>query len=267
MTIPPDTLALTPSTQTYTPTLHNLAHSQAHRVLWILEELHLSRGLTYNVKNYTRSPENREIALLHPLGKAPVLTLELTSSSPTTTLPTLQPTCPPGTLVESKLILDWLAHEYADGLYEPEAAEEKHRDAFWSEFSTSTFTPKSSLALAFDLISILLPWPFSRLVALMTGLLVRHFVSDLVKIFEVMEKELEISEKEGRGEWFAGKKMGLSDVNLTWAMDVSDQKGWFKREEFPRLAKWLEGIHERPAYKTALEKGIGFDLKTFGLKG
>ncbi|KAJ3029134.1 hypothetical protein HDV00_009723 [Rhizophlyctis rosea] len=212
---------LTPETQPYIPTLHNLSHAQSHRVIWFLEELHLTRNLTYNLKNYHRSTKriNTDIKKAGPLGKAPILTLDPTPAAPPGGLPKLQPPCPPGTMIESRLILNWLSETYGAGLYVPDTPEERSADAFWTEFAGATLTIKTALALTFDIIKVVLPWPFNKGLGVLTGFMVKHFVGDLDDVFLLMERELEGRTVYEEGErWFGGRKLGLSDVNLSWGM-------------------------------------------------
>src|SRR5688572_25104668 len=53
--------------------VHHLENSRSQRILWLLEEL----GLEYEVRRYQRDPKTmlapRSLALVHPLGKSPVI--------------------------------------------------------------------------------------------------------------------------------------------------------------------------------------------------
>jgi glutathione S-transferase len=56
-------------------TVHYLAKSRAHRIVWLLEEL----GLAYQVKTYQRRPDYRaprSLKAVHPLGKSPVVEVD-----------------------------------------------------------------------------------------------------------------------------------------------------------------------------------------------
>lgn len=57
------------------PPESRLAQSRSHRILWLLEALHL----TYELKIYHRGADKlapRELKEIHPLGKSPVLTVQ-----------------------------------------------------------------------------------------------------------------------------------------------------------------------------------------------
>jgi glutathione S-transferase len=54
---------------------HRLENSRAHRILWLLEEL----GLEYTMKRFKRDANmlaDPALRKIHPLGKAPVITIE-----------------------------------------------------------------------------------------------------------------------------------------------------------------------------------------------
>jgi glutathione S-transferase len=253
----------TQQAQSLIPTLHIVAHSQAYRVHWALEELRLANpSFTYKVKHYARlRGGNPELAKVHPLGKSPVLTLETKDGS---TPPTIQ--LSPGLLTESKLILEWLSEEYGNGIWTPDNDEDVKRDAFLSHFALSTFQVKADIATIFDFLPIAVSFPFSPIVRLLVSPVVSYQVSELRKILQILEDAL--SEEKP---WFAGKKLGLSDINASYAMDVTVQRGWFKQKEqeaYPKLWRWCERVWEREAYRTMLEStkeaGFGYDLKRYG---
>jgi glutathione S-transferase len=50
-----------------------------------------------------------------------------------------------------------------------------------------------------------------------------------------------------------------ADVIMSFPIEVTEQR-MGSLDGFPHLAKYLEQIHERPAYKRALEKGGKFEL-------
>ncbi|GAT26876.1 glutathione S-transferase [Aspergillus luchuensis] len=62
-------------------TLYWLSQSRSHRILWLLEALHL----TYELKIYHRGPDKLappELKEIHPLGKSPLLTIQPANAPP-----------------------------------------------------------------------------------------------------------------------------------------------------------------------------------------
>jgi glutathione S-transferase len=54
-------------------------------------------------------------------------------------------------------------------------------------------------------------------------------------------------------DWFAGGELTAADVNLSFPIQAA--KLMYGLDAFPHLARFLERVHARPAYKRALERG------------
>ena len=204
--------------QTTIPTLHNLAHSQAHRCLWMLEELSLiDPTFKYNLKNYPRQiPYNKDLLQVFRLGKSPILTLETLDGSPP---PLIQ--FQPGVLTEAKLILEFINDEYAGGRWTPSTQEDRRRDRFYSEFATGTLGMKNDFTLLFEVLAQLTPWPISWLYRVMGLPMTMRFKGDIQAALQILEDSL--SEEKP---WFGGVEMGVSDFNMSWGVDVAVQRGY-----------------------------------------
>ena len=243
------------------PTLHNLAHSQAFRCLWAMEELAiLDPSFTFHVLNYPRmTPHNTELAKHHRLRKSPIMTLE--SVDPAEPVPT--PQLEPGILTESKLILEYINEEYAGGLWNVNDAEDKKRDVFFTQFAIDTVSMKAQFTMLFDILPMMCPFPFNHLLSLIITPMGTHFLGDLNPVYQLLEDELS-----AESPWFSGKKMGLADFNMQWALDLGRHRGYLDPEKHPKVWEWTERIRGREAYKRAVEKSGGkLDLKYFGMKG
>jgi glutathione S-transferase len=237
------------------PTLYNLSSSQGNAILWALEEVTAINGLKYNLKNFSRrgATTAKDLKVIFPLGKSPIVTLEPVASEPDQTYQ-----IKPNTLTESRLILQFISENYTDGIWVPESEGDKRRDVFFSELAKCTLLEKVDFALVFEVTTTFLPFGIRQLVGLMVRPIVNHFLGDLRDIFQIMEEEL----SEGKP-WFAGSRMGLADFNMSFGMDMASARGYFDGEKYRKVQTWLEKIHAREAYKKALEKGGGYDLVNF----
>lgn len=108
-------------------TVHHLENSRSQRVLWLLEEL----GLPYEVKRYQRHPKTMlappELALVHPLGKSPVITDGEV------------------TVAESGAIVEYLIERYGDGRLAPApGTPERGTYLQWFHFGEATCLPPLS---------------------------------------------------------------------------------------------------------------------------
>ncbi|KAF1991276.1 putative glutathione S-transferase [Aulographum hederae CBS 113979] len=235
--------------QTVTLTLHKLSSSAAHRVNWALEELSAANGLKFNVKHYSRHGKTtrEDLKKIFPLGKSPILEVESTvDGAPQKKV-----------MTESRIILQYLADAFSNGIWTPQSPQDQERDAFMQEFANSTLLVKNDFALIFEVIPAVLTPPLSWLVGLMVKPVVAYFMTDLNPIYQYIEDSLS-DEKP----WFSGAKLGLADFNASFGMDISEQRGYFDGKKYPKLAAWLKRVHERPAYRMALE-GSPYDLKKF----
>lgn len=250
-------MATTTSEQKLVPTLHHLTSAQSHRVLFMLEELQEKYGTQYklNVHERTSKVTATELKKSFPLGKSPILTLE-EDGKPSTKIYQLRQY--PGTLTESRLILQFLADTFSKGEWIPESPEDKAQDTFLQEFANATLAAKCVMALIFEVIAAQFPVGLKQLIGAAFRPIVSHFMTDLEPIFQLLEGTL-TEEKP----WFSGKTMGMADFNVVWGIDVAVQRKYLDTRKFPKLGAWHEKITSRPAYVRACEKGGVYDLKNF----
>lgn len=231
-------------------TLHHLTSAQSLRIIWALEEL-ADKGLTYTLKVYQRVQGRAppELKSIFPLGKCPILVVDPLPESPDSgqTIVT-----------ESRLILQYLADNYSDGIWTPSNPEDKRRSDFWQEFAGATLCQKVDFVLLYEIVPSHVPWLFRPLASAIFNPIANIFKKELPGPFALMEAAL--SEERP---WFAGEKLGQADFCLSWPMDIAVQRGYFNAAQYPKVAEWLKRVHERPAYKRALEKGGTYDLVAF----
>jgi glutathione S-transferase len=248
-----------PEWQKSMPTIHNLEHSQAMRVVWALEELAAAKGLNYNIKNYPRvRPKNPDLLKISPLGKSPILTVETLNGNP---LPNLQ--VRDGVIMESRLIIHWLADNYGGReLWEQDSEEDRRRDTYFQEFAMDSLLERVDQAMIFELMPQMMPFPLKQILGVLFSPVAKIFRDFHVDYFEFMESEL--SEERP---WFAGKKIGIADFCFEFPMSVAVARGYVDEKKYPKIMKWYVTLTARPAYQKAIEKGGGkrkYDLLRFG---
>jgi glutathione S-transferase len=111
---------------------------------------------------------------------------------------------------------------------------------------------KVDYALLFEITPQQLPFRLRQLLGQLVRPVVKHFLGDQRDIYQVLEDSL--SEEHP---WFSGKKMGLADFYMSFAMDMATQRGYFKAEKIPQ---WHAVVVDRPAYKGALDAGRAYEL-------
>jgi len=217
--------------------VHHLNNSRSQRILWLLEEL----GLDYEIKRYQRHPQTMlappELRAVHPLGKSPVITDGNL------------------TLAESGAIVEYLADRHGAGRLAPAPdSPERVRYLYWLHFAEGTAQPPSLLKLLFDRIksgSPLLVRPIARAIA--DRALGSYVLPNIERNLDFMESEL------GKNEWFAGAQFSAADIQMSFPVEAYRARGGLD-EKRPRLMRFLEKIHARPAYRRAVERGGEYAL-------
>lgn len=214
-------------------TVHHLEHSRSQRVLWLLEEL----GLPYEVKRYARDPKTMlappELAAVHPLGKSPVIT---DGDVP---------------VAESGAIVEYLVDAHGGGRLKPAAGTPAHRQyVYWLHFAEGTAMPPLLMKLIFDKVrSAKVPFFVKPVVKGVADQVTKGFIApNLKRQFAFMEAEL------ASRPWFAGDEITAADIQMSFPLEAAQARGGLDAS-YPRLTAWLARIHERPAYRAALERG------------
>ncbi|KAL7622888.1 hypothetical protein AAE478_006567 [Parahypoxylon ruwenzoriense] len=241
------------------PTLHHLENSQSQLILWLLEEL----GIEYNLVVHKRGKDMRAPPALkdvHPLGKSPVLVT------------------PRGRVItERAAIALWLINNYDEGARfrippSADGGDDAVREEQLISLGGATLNPLIMIKLITTLLVRRAPLPARPLVAAVRWALDRAFLdAELAHVVEYLDSELLLlpgaggESGDGQGgsrEYFMGtKEPTRADFTLLWYVDWGVQGGWVDLEKFPRLKEWYERCTARPAWKTALEKGGGYDLR------
>jgi glutathione S-transferase len=217
--------------------VHHLNNSRSQRILWLLEEL----GLEYDIKPYQRDPKTMlappALHAVHPLGKSPVVTDgDLT-------------------LAESGAIIEHLSDRYGAGRLAPAfGSPERVRYLYWLHFAEGSAQPPLLLKLLFDRVKSGAPVfvrPVARAIA--DKALNSYVLPNIERNLNFMESELRSRE------WFAGDAFSSADIQMSFPLEAARMRGGLN-ESRPRLMAWLEKIHDRPAYRRAIERGGKYDL-------
>lgn len=213
--------------------VHHLNNSRSQRVLWLLEEL----GVPYDITRYQRDPKTmlapRELRNVHPLGKSPVIT--------------------DGdfTLAESGAIVEYLVERHGHGrLIPPAGTTERERYRYWLHYAEGSAMPPLLMKLVFDRIKHG-PMPFF-IKPIARGIADRAlsgFVQPQIDLhLTYMENEVS---KTG---WFAGNDFTAADIQMSFPLEAAAARGGLSASR-PQLMSFLQRIHQRPAYKRAIERG------------
>ncbi len=222
-------------------TVHHLENSRSQRVLWLLEEL----NLPYEVKRYARHPKTLlappELALVHPLGKSPVITDSNRNSN----------TDGRTVVAESGAIVEYLIDVYGAGrLRPPLGSADQRRYTYWLHFSEGSLMPPLLLKLIFDKVRAA-PVPFfiKPVVRGIADKVTAGYIGpNLKRLLAFMESELSTRP------WFAGAEFSAADVQMSYPVEAAAERAGLDAS-YPALTGWLARIHARPAYIKALAVG------------
>jgi glutathione S-transferase len=203
--------------------VHHLNDSRSQRILWLLEEL----GVPYEIKPYQRDSQTRlappELKQVHPLGKSPVIT--------------------DGgkTIIESGAIIDYVIRRYGKGRMQP-APETAAYDEYiqWMHYAEGS----AMLPLMLNLYAGRLGDAAAPLMPRVEGEIANHlaYIDGALK---------------GR-QFLVGETLSGADIQMSFVGEVAGAFG--KRAQYPNLDAWTKRLHERPAYKRAIEKGGAYNL-------
>jgi glutathione S-transferase len=203
--------------------VHHLNDSRSQRILWLLEEL----GVPYQIKPYQRDAQTRlappELKKVHPLGKSPVIT--------------------DGgkTIIESGAIIDYVIRRYGKGRMQP-APETAAYDEYvqWMHYAEGS----AMLPLMLNLYAARLGDAAAPLMPRIEGEIANHlaYIDGALK---------------GR-QFIVGETLSGADIQMSFVGEVAGAFG--KRAQYPNLDAWTKRLHDRPAYKKAIEKGGAYNL-------
>jgi len=203
--------------------VHHLNDSRSQRILWLLEEL----GLPYEIKPYQRDATTRlappELMAVHPLGKSPVITDN------------------GRTIIESGAIVDYIIRHYGRGRLQPAPETPAYDDYVqWLHYAEGS----AMLPLMLNLYAMRLGAAAAPLTPRIESEIANHlgYVDSALK---------------GR-QFLVGDSLTGADIQMSFVGEVAGAFG--KRAAYPNLDKWVARLHERPAYKKALERGGAYSL-------
>jgi glutathione S-transferase len=198
--------------------VHHLNNSRSQRVLWMLEEL----GLPYEIRRYQRDAKTMlappELRRVHPLGKSPILEDD------------------GRTIVETGAICDYLVDKADGRLGPPPHLEGMLRYRQFLHYAEGSVMPPLLVLLVVNRIPL-----FGKTAA--------------KRIQPMIDVHLDYVESElAQRPWFAGDEISAADIMMSFPLEAARSRAGLGPSR-PATIAWLDKIHARPAYQTALEKG------------
>ncbi|MFN9925659.1 MAG: glutathione S-transferase [Phenylobacterium sp.] len=213
-------------------TVHHLENSRSQRVLWLLEELEVP----YEMVRYARDPQTmlapESLKAVHPLGKSPVITDDGEA------------------IAETGAILEYILERHGGGRLAPPTGTAEHRRLrYWLHYAEGSAMPPLLLKLIFSELSPRAPALVRPLVNMIAKTAQQSFIDPQLKLhFDYWEGEL------AKSAWFAGDDFSAADIMMSFPVEAAAERAGLRLGR-PRLAAFLKAIHQRPAYRRALERG------------
>jgi glutathione S-transferase len=203
-------------------TVHHLNESRSQRILWLLEEL----GAPYEIAFYKRDATSNlappELEAVHPLGKSPVITDDGRA------------------IAESGAIVDYLVRRQGGGRLAPAPGTDAHeRYLEWLHYAEGS----AMLPLMLNLYTLRLGPAAEPLKP---------------RIDSEIENHLGYVEKSLAGRDYLLGDFTAADVQMSFVGEVGRAFG--RLADKPGLDAWIGRLHERPAYKRALERGGTYNI-------
>jgi glutathione S-transferase len=197
--------------------VHHLNDSRSQRILWLLEEM----GVDYEIKHYARDAVTSlappELKAIHPLGKSPVVTDD------------------GEVLAESGMIIDVLARRYAPHLAVDPTSSDYPTYMHWLHFAEGSAMAPFLLAL------------YTSRLGEAAAPLQPRITSEIMNHMSYVEGSL------AGKRYFVGDKLTGADIQMSFIGEIAKGNGMIGN--LPNTKAWLESLHARPQWQTALAKG------------
>lgn len=217
--------------------LHHLNNSRSQRILWMLEELELP----YEIIRHERDKETNlapgSLKKVHPLGKSPVVVDG------------------ENTLAESGAVIEYLASKYGKGAWIPkEDSPAFLQYKYWLHYAEGTLMPFLVLKLILSKIeNVPLLFFIKPIIKIITGKVEDSYLrANIVNNLGFIEQHL------AQREWFAGDRISAADIQMSFPLEAGASR-FSEYGNFPQVMAYVKRVHERPAYKRALEAGGDYD--------
>ena len=202
-------------------TVHHLGVSQSERIVWLCEEL----GIPYDLKRYTRDAVTRlsppELAALHPLGAAPVIT--------------------DGDVVlaESGAVVEYIIHKHGGGRL---ALGPDHPDyaqyLYWFHFANGSFQP----VLGRNSVLRRAALPPDNPV----GVAQKERLDRALKMIDA---------RLGEVDYLAGSEFTAADIMIVFSLTTMRHFYPLDVSPYAQIQRYLKRMREREGYRRAMRKG------------
>ncbi|KAL8992431.1 MAG: hypothetical protein Q9188_007585 [Gyalolechia gomerana] len=236
-------------------TLYWLEKSRAQRILWLLEELKIDYELkTYKRVNMLAPAEFKKI---HPLGKAPLVTVQAEGAAE------------PIVLAESGPIAEYLIDHFGSSLAPKrwqegkenqvqDETEEYLRYRYFMHYTEGTIMPYLVTALLLKIIRTKSPFFIRPIANAIAGNIESMFLNpNLENNFGFLESQVK-SAPNGGG-YLCGSKLTGADILMSFPLGAAKGRSGFTKDKYPALWAYVHRLEEMDGYKKSVQKIVEFE--------
>ncbi|GLA25725.1 hypothetical protein AnigIFM63326_002493 [Aspergillus niger] len=241
-------------------TLYWLSQSRSHRILWLLEALHLN----YELKIYHRGPDKLappELKEIHPLGKSPLLTIQPANATPDQK---------PLVLAESGIIIEYLLDHFGSNAEKPllpprwkdtqdgvvgGETEEWMRYRYFMHYAEGSLMPFLVMQLVMDTVKNPPGMPFfvKPLPRLVAGQVEKAFLARNIQLhLEFLEDQLRSSPNGGA--YLCGTELTAADIMMSFPVIAMSGRLEEQLDKFPLLKGYADRLEKEEGYIRAVKK-------------
>ncbi|PYH43370.1 glutathione S-transferase [Aspergillus saccharolyticus JOP 1030-1] len=262
--------------------LHSLERSRSQRILWLLTEL----NLTYEIRPYKRDAQQRSppsLKDLHPLGKAPVLSIAPAANKPALLLaesaviveylvdhfppPAAPPAAPPAVATKSDPAEDQAG--FKSGLTTPprwEAGQEGQvggeteawlRYRYLMHYAEGSLMPLVVTRIVMDAVKTA-PAPFfvKPLLGIVPAIVNKEYTRpNLDTHFTFLEGQLTpttTTTTTSPRSYLTGSQFTPVDILMSYPLVIADEINAIDPLRFPRLKAYVQALREMEGYRRAV---------------
>lgn len=207
--------------------VHHLNESRSQRILWLLEELKLPYEIVFHTRDAKTRLAPSSLTDVHPLGKSPVIVDDAAGGDLT--------------VIESGAIIDYVIRRHGEGRLAPDPASADYdRYQQWLHYAEG-----------------------SAMLPLMLNMYVGRLGEGGAPLQPRIQSEISnhlafVNDSLAGRSFFVGDALSGADIQMSFVPEVAKAMG--KLPEYPHMAAWIERMHARPAWKTALDKSGPYAL-------
>ncbi|KAL4876379.1 putative glutathione S-transferase [Aspergillus karnatakaensis] len=253
-------------------TLYWLNESRAHRILWLLEEL----AVPYSLKTFTRGPDKfapKALKQVHPLGKAPVVTIETPGSER------------PLVLAESAFVVEYLLDHFGGGRLIPRRWKDNQEDGqrtereeeregensrrvggeteewlryrYYMHYTEGSLMPNLVMKVVTNVLRTAPPPLIRSVFSFVASKIEENFLDrNFTEHFDFLEEQLRTAP--GGGPYITGQILTAADIMMSYPViesltRVIGQKG-FGKDRYPLIRAYAERLQGSEGYKRAVAK-------------